>query len=75
MGGIQQIFGKNKYPSPDENWTNVAEIGRKKFSVDNKAFDVLKEIYLYFGIEPEKIPYTKELKTKRLIDIEKIKSI
>lgn len=75
LGSIQQIFGKDKYPSPDENWTKVVEISRNEFSVDNNAFDVLKEIYLYFGIEPERIPYTKKLETKRLIDIEKIKSI
>lgn len=75
LGSILKIFGENIYRAPDENWTKIIEISRNEFSVNNNAFEILKEIYLYFGIEPEKIPYTKELEGKRLIDIEKIISI
>lgn len=75
IGSRGFFFGLNIFPAPDNNWTNNIEIKRTDFNINESAFEILKEIYLYFGIGPEKIPYTKEIEGKRLIDIEKIIAI
>ncbi len=75
LGSIDQFLSENIYPAQDNNWTKIIEIRKNDFNVNESAFKILKEIYLYFGIEPEKIPYTKEVEGKRLIDIEKIIAI
>jgi len=61
--------------APKDNWNKDIEITLDSYNEASISFVIVKEIYLYFGHEIEKIPYTKKIDSKRIIDIEQIKNI
>ncbi len=53
---------------------------RKEFRIDTaesigrSAYDIIEEIYLWFGLEVDMIPYTKEVDGRREIDVNGIRN-
>ena len=46
--------------APDNEHSIVIDFNTENFNVGKIAFEVLKEFYLWFGLEEDKIPYVKE---------------
>ena len=77
-GGLNElgfIFADERRPAPDNSWNDMLEIKTEDFKVASIAYEIVETLYIYFGIELEEIPYTKEKNGKKIIDIEKIQSI
>ncbi len=49
----------NKMEAPDDAWKKVILFKTENYNPAFIAFEVLREIYLWFGLEQEKIPYVK----------------
>lgn len=75
LNDIGFIFTDDKRPAPDNSWNNMFEIKTDDFEVTSIAYEIVEMLYLYFGIELEGIPYTKEKNGKKIINIEKIQSL
>lgn len=50
------LYAKN---APDDRMALTKEFGTENFDPGPAAFEILKEIYLWFGLDEDKIPYTK----------------
>ncbi|MFA5355584.1 MAG: ATP-binding protein [Candidatus Paceibacterota bacterium] len=57
---IEQVFGDDGKDAPDNNWNIVKSFNVDKFDVGIISFELLKEIYLWFGFKEEGIPYVKK---------------
>ncbi|MBI1930126.1 hypothetical protein HYR99_38485 [Candidatus Poribacteria bacterium] len=61
--------------APDNNGTITKDFRGENFHVGVIAFEILKEIYLWFGWEEDKIPYTKTEGELKMVDPEAIANI
>ena len=61
--------------APNNNGTITKDFRVEDFHVGIIAFEVLKEIYLWFGWEEDKIPYTKTEGELKMVDPEAIANI
>lgn len=61
--------------APDTTMTKFIQFPADKFSVGKVAFEVLKEIYLWFGLNEDEIPYTKVEGNLKTVDPEKIQAV
>ena len=74
--GYRFAFDEGKKFAPENNWRSEnIKVELENFQVESVAYEIIREIYLYFGIEVNKIPYTKEVNGNWIIDIEQLKSI
>jgi len=63
-----QVFHDEDRDAPDNNYTISLDFKTENFNSEKIAFDILKEIYLWFGFSEEKIPYTKKENGLSIID-------
>jgi len=59
-------------PAPEENMSKTVEIHAENFRPEAVSFELLREIYLWFGFEEDKIPYTKVKDGRKEIDPDQI---
>ncbi len=70
---IQQITSGLMQYAPDDNISKTTGPFKTNiFEPTQVAYEVVRKIYLYFGLEEDKIPYVKEKDGVKIIDIEKI---
>lgn len=77
-GGFEnhtQLFEMNKKDAPDDNGTISRTFVTKDFDAAVIGFEILKEVYPWFGIEEDKIPYIKVEDGIKMIDVETIKKM
>ncbi len=65
---IQQF----QYPAPEDNYLAQLSIEAKSFEPGSASFQVLRDVYAWFGIEQDKIPYS--FNNIESIDVDKINS-
>lgn len=67
-------FGRNRdvKNAPEDSITKVIRFDAVGFIPAVAAFEVLREIYLWFGFDEDKIPFTIEENNQRRIDPDKI---
>lgn len=75
LGSVDQLLETEKKDAPDNNGTIIKSFLIKDFDVGIIAFEVLKEIYLWFGLEENKIPYIKTEGENRMVDPDEIINI
>ena len=85
LGGIKtklgpyglQSFGQrlsfDLKEAPSNDWSVTQELKTENCDPSWIAFILLREIYLWFGLEENKIPYTKLENGVRVVDPEQIK--
>ncbi|HEY6349510.1 MAG TPA: ATP-binding protein [Candidatus Angelobacter sp.] len=74
LGSYGQATGE-RHDAPENEAVLHIQISTKDFSPEKTAYELVEEVYLWFGMEPEKIPYiTPDAKDKK-IDIEKIRKL
>ncbi|MBS4027456.1 MAG: putative DNA binding domain-containing protein [Ignavibacteriales bacterium] len=61
-----------KFNAPEDEFTRIIKFDCKNFLPEKIGYQILKEIYLWFGIEEDSIPYTN--RNEGTIDINKILS-
>jgi hypothetical protein len=62
-------------PAPDDSVARVVEVKVEGFDVGEASYQVVREIYLWFGLEEDKIPYTTTEGESGRIDPEQIKKL
>lgn len=67
-----QMTDSHTKDAPDNNYTILKEFKTDGFNIGVVAFELLKEIYLWFGFEEDKIPYIKTEKGIKTVDSETI---
>jgi hypothetical protein len=65
FGGLQKV-------APHENWTKSITVGSGTYEPDKIAFQLIRELYVWFGHSEDEIPYTKNANDARVIDVDKI---
>lgn len=76
LGTVGNIFEDMRKFAPENSWSSEnIKVDLENFQVASVAYKIVREIYLHFGIEVNKIPYTREPNGNGIIDIEQIKSI
>ena len=75
VNSTSQLFENEKHLAPKDKATLSMTFSTKDFKPEVIAYNVLKEVYLWFGIEEEKIPYKKEGPEGFEIDTENIGKI
>lgn len=68
-----QVFETEKKEAPDNDGQlfRVSEV--LDFDVGAITYDLVREVYLWFGLDETAIPYTKDFDGIRIIDAEAIK--
>lgn len=59
-------------PAPNNNMTKVLKFSADHYDARVVGYEVIREIYLWFGLEEDKIPYTKAEAGVKIIDSEQI---
>jgi len=73
---VGNIFEDMRKFAPENSWSSEnIKVDLENFQVASVAYKIGREVYLHFGIEVNKIPYTREPNGNVIIDIEQIKSI
>ena len=70
VGTTAQLFGHNRKSAPDNNYLNELSVTVSEFKDTLTAVSALREIYAWFGIEVDQIPYLVD--DHSAIDINKI---
>lgn len=74
LESMAQIFNDFTKEAPSNDFSITKEFQNEGCDPARIAFILLKEIYLWFGIEEDKIPYTKLENGVSVVDPEKIKN-
>ncbi|MEK6335916.1 MAG: ATP-binding protein [Acidobacteriota bacterium] len=72
--GYPLVGGELNY-APDEDCTKLIEANGEQLDPSELTLRVVKEIYLWFGLEEDKIPYTKTDGDFRFVDPQAIKQL
>ncbi len=75
LNSIAQTFDDGKMDAPDNEGVREITFSTENFDSGAIAYDIVKEVYLWFGIEENKIPYTKEENGLKVIDAEAIRNL
>ena len=78
IGNLENIkcpFEDEVHSAPEDNWSDILEVKAEDFELSRVACLITEMVFLYFGLSIESIPYTKEIKGMKSIDIDQIKSI
>lgn len=77
VGSHGYLFNREKKDAPNSSFFSDQIIFElSSFSnIGQIVYGIVENIYLWFGIEADKIPYTKQLNGTTVIDIEQIKTI
>jgi hypothetical protein len=70
-----QAFGQGIKYAPKSNMDKERSVKADDFDPLRITYDVVREVYLWFGLEEDKIPYFKEEGGVRVFDIEAVKKI
>lgn len=74
LKSIDQQFGSEALEAPEDNWSTAKTFDASEFDVAAISYDLIREIYLWFGLEQDKIPYTKDVDGIKMIDSSAIAS-
>lgn len=74
-GAFAQLFDHEKKEAPDDAMTIQKRFPTEGYDSTAFAYAMAKEIYLWFGLEEDKIPYVKEEGGGKFVDVAKIKGI
>ena len=74
-GSAAQLFGTGAKEAPDNDGNRSVMATAEDFNPGHVAYELLREIYLWFGLEEEKIPYTKMESDVKVVDPEAIKNV
>jgi len=75
LENIKYLFEDEIRYAPKDSWFDIFEVELEDFELSRVAYYITEMIYIYFGLDIENIPYTKETDELKSIDIERIKSI
>lgn len=70
---IQYSSGMGGKGAPDNSFERELGVPVSDFLPERTGYDVVKEIYLWFGLEEKKIPYVQRQGGSALIDLEQLK--
>lgn len=68
-------FSRPPYQSPNDTWNKTLKFEVENFDVSIVAYQIVQEIYLWFGMDIEMIPYVSDKNGQKIIDCEQIKNI
>ena len=72
VNNYDYLFERDKQNAPDDNGTVAKVFSTENFDAAAIGFEVAKEVFLWFGIEEDKIPYTKTENGLKMIDTQAI---
>jgi hypothetical protein len=75
VGSIAQMVGTEQRPPPERDWQKTFSVAVKDFNAEVATYDAIRQIYLWFGLSDDKVPYSREKKGRRAVDFEKIAGI
>lgn len=75
LNSSDQLFEMDKKEAPDNDGVLVKSFQAADYDVAVIAYDIVKEIYLWFGQEEDKIPYVKTENGLKMVDINSITGI
>lgn len=72
LQSLAQMFDEGTREAPDDNWGAEITVQTDSFDPAAIAYSLVREIYLWFGLEDNKIPYSKEENGIRIVDTQAI---
>jgi hypothetical protein len=69
LNSIAQMFGDFQRTAPDDTAAIRVRCSATPYVPQAVAFDVLRQFYLWFGIEEDKVPYTAVADGRRVVDV------
>jgi hypothetical protein len=75
LGSIPHIFDDEKQDAPDNNGSFAKSFLAQDYDVAIIAYEILKEVYLWFCLEEDKIPYVKSENGLKMVEADAIKNI
>lgn len=75
LGTYAQVFEMEVHVAPDNDFTFVKNFVVKDFDPAAAAYVLVREIYLWFGMNEEQIPYVKQDSARSVIDVDAISNV
>jgi hypothetical protein len=75
INSTAQMFDIDTTEAPENDFAFTKTFLTKDYDAGLISYEIIKEIYFWFGIEENKIPYTKDEESIKKIDPESIKNI
>jgi hypothetical protein len=72
LENTKALFADEVQPAPADNWNDILEVELNDFDLAKVAYNITEMIYLFFGLDVDDIPYTKEIDGIKAIDIKPI---
>ena len=70
-----QEFGMDLREAPQNDWTVTKRVSAANYDPAATAYALVREIYLWFGIDEDKVPYVKTEGDAAVVDVESIRKI
>lgn len=70
-----QEFGHDLREAPQNDWTVSTRMPAENYDPAATAYGLIREIYLWFGIDEDAIPYVKNEGNSAFVDVEAIRNI
>lgn len=68
-----QAFSENIREAPDDSFTVEKSFEASAYDPAAVAFDLLREVYLWFGLEERKVPYATSREALRVVDTDALR--
>lgn len=75
LSHVAHIFDDDKKDAPENNCTIKINNSAEGFNTAAISYKLVEKIYLWFGIEEDKIPYVKTENNIKMIDTDAIKAL
>jgi len=74
LGTFAQVLEMEVHEAPDNDLTLAKKFSAKDFEPAVAAYTIVREIYLWFGIDDDKIPYVNRDSSTPMVDIDSIRA-
>ncbi len=70
-----QAFGMDLREAPQNDWTITRKCAAANYAATAIAYELVREVYLWFGIDEDKIPYVTTQGDSTAVDVEAIRNV
>ena len=74
-GSYAQEFGMDLREAPQNDWTITRKLSAANYDAAAMAYELVREVYLWFGIDEDEIPYVTTQGDSAAVDVEAIRNI
>jgi hypothetical protein len=69
------VCGHELHEAPEDGKTWTSKFAADRYDPAVVAYELIREVYIWFGIDEDEIPYVKKVGNVQVVDVEAIQNI